>query len=771
MKRIFGSTFRFPYIEIAKIKSNPLQALKHLIMINIRFGKTAIFTALLLSSGLAFGQNVGIGTNTPDQSAKLHIEDSNRGLLIPNLNLTDVTVAAPVTAPATGLLVWNTNAGVTGGSGIGFYYWDGTVWQRLATGAATSDAWQLQGNGGTNASINFLGTTDATDMVFRTDGTENMRINFNGNVGIGTTSNAARLYTYVPGTDATTNYALYNYFDGGDAGTTYGIRNQNYGSGDGAKYGIYNNVNSEGTGTRYGIYSTTSLNSGSNSSGYGIINYLYPYGSSAQYGIYNYVSSSSATGTQYGQRNYLYLATANTNNAYGEYTYVDYSSGSRFGEYKQMNSSSTYNGNVYGDYNQVYGTGGGIHHGTYNEMDGSGSGDEYSVYNLMDGNGTGTKYGMYNEFTTNVTSTRYGVRNEFADANGTKYGMYNYFPSGSGTGTIYGVYNNIQNDANATKYGAYNYISGGDGALRGSYNSVYPATTNTSTIYGVYSYVSSNGTGTHYGGYFSAYGDNNRAVYGTNTHTTGWAGYYIGNFYADGNSIFNESGNLDHDFRIETDTRTHALFSDAGNDVIRFGYEFGSLNGNGSSVGGTTVEYLADFDNGSAEGSGIGIGSIEFLLDGSSRTKINNDFVPATHMIEDLGYTTTSEAWDDVYADNYVNVSDKRAKTDITNLSYGLTEVMAMRPVRYKLIDDPFQEPKLGLIAQEVLPLVSEAVKTHDHKILSEETGEYEEIELERMGMTYNSLIPVLIKAIQDQQEIIEKQEARIEALEAAISK
>ena len=335
------------------------------------------------------------------------------------------------------------------------------------------------------------------------------------------------------------------------------------------------------------------------------------------------------------------------------------------------------------------------------------------------------------------------------------------------------MYNNIAADGNATKYGAYNYISGGEGALRGSYNSVWPSSANTSTIYGVYGYVGSSGTGTHYGGYFSAYGDNNRAVYATNTHTTGWAGYFYGNFYADGNTIINESGTNNHDVRIETDTRTHAFFSDADLDAIKFGHQNSQLWDNGLTVGGTLVDYVVDFDHSDLtlwEGTAVGIGSIEYLLDGNNRTKINNAFVPTTHLLDDLGYSTTTEAWDDVYADNYVNVSDGRAKKDVVNLKYGLDEIMQMRPVAYTLKDDPFGETKLGLIAQEVLPLVKEAVKTHDWKP-DERTGpnQHKKVELERMGMTYNSLIPVLIKGMQEQQELIEEQNKKIEEMSAEL--
>lgn len=88
---------------------------------------------VILSFNFAISQNVGIGTATPDASAKLHVSSTNSGILVPNITLTDVSAAAPVTAPATGLLIWNTNASVTGGSGAGYYYWSGSSWTKLAS--------------------------------------------------------------------------------------------------------------------------------------------------------------------------------------------------------------------------------------------------------------------------------------------------------------------------------------------------------------------------------------------------------------------------------------------------------------------------------------------------------------------------------------------------------------------------------------------------------------------------------------------------------------
>jgi hypothetical protein len=72
---------------------------------------------------------VGIGTVTPNASSLLEISSNDKGILIPRVNLTNVTQITPiVSTPTKSLLVWNTNASVIGGAGEGFYFWDGTKW-------------------------------------------------------------------------------------------------------------------------------------------------------------------------------------------------------------------------------------------------------------------------------------------------------------------------------------------------------------------------------------------------------------------------------------------------------------------------------------------------------------------------------------------------------------------------------------------------------------------------------------------------------------------
>lgn len=68
--------------------------------------------------------------------------------------------------------------------------WNGSQW---TPSDGQSLFWGLTGNAGTNAAINFVGTTDANDLVLRTNNTEWARINTTGNVGIGITTPLAKL--------------------------------------------------------------------------------------------------------------------------------------------------------------------------------------------------------------------------------------------------------------------------------------------------------------------------------------------------------------------------------------------------------------------------------------------------------------------------------------------------------------------------------------------------------------------------------------------------
>jgi hypothetical protein len=146
----------------------------------------------LFGISAAFSQNVGIGTNTPNASAKLEISDANRGFLFPRVSLTATNVAAPVTAPANWLTVFNTNTAGSGSTAVspGLYYWDNTasLWVRITT---SNDAWLQDGN--TNAALKTIGTKNNFDLPFITNNTEQMRITSAGNLGVGTNAPAFKM--------------------------------------------------------------------------------------------------------------------------------------------------------------------------------------------------------------------------------------------------------------------------------------------------------------------------------------------------------------------------------------------------------------------------------------------------------------------------------------------------------------------------------------------------------------------------------------------------
>lgn len=141
---------------------------------------------LLFFVSLSFAQ-VGIGTTTPNGA--LDVTSTTQGFLLPRVALTASNVAAPVVNPAGGALANGTMVYNTATAGVfpnnvlpGYYYWNGSQWIRLNADAS----WVIHGNSGTDASINFIGTTDNVDFVTRTNNIERLRVKNDGNIGIGT---------------------------------------------------------------------------------------------------------------------------------------------------------------------------------------------------------------------------------------------------------------------------------------------------------------------------------------------------------------------------------------------------------------------------------------------------------------------------------------------------------------------------------------------------------------------------------------------------------
>ena len=106
----------------------------------------------------------------------------------------------------------------------------------------------------------------------------------------------------------------------------------------------------------------------------------------------------------------------------------------------------------------------------------------------------------------------------------------------------------------------------------------------------------------------------------------------------------------------------------------------------------------------------------------------------------------------------FSNASDERIKTDITETKYGLKTALSLKPVDYTMISN--QQRNVGFIAQDVQKLVPEAVSGLEGDLEKGET----------LSIAYTTLIPVLTKAIQEQNEMIKDLKMEIEILKKKAS-
>ncbi len=163
--------------------------------------------SLAFPASLVVAQNVGINADgaAPAVPAMLDIDvtalpvNAKKGLLVPRVALTAANNNAPIGATiVNSLLVYNT--ATAGGIGNevtpGYYYWDtpSARWRRLLNDAdVAGTAWELLGNAGTVATTNFLGTTDAVALRFRTQNFDRFEIT-QGTVGPAGTGGRLRAF-------------------------------------------------------------------------------------------------------------------------------------------------------------------------------------------------------------------------------------------------------------------------------------------------------------------------------------------------------------------------------------------------------------------------------------------------------------------------------------------------------------------------------------------------------------------------------------------------
>lgn len=104
-------------------------------MRNIKHKAKLFGLIFMMIGGNAFAQT-GIGTTTPNASAKLDVYSTNKGFLPPRVTLTSATDAVTIASPAEGLLVYNLGSV---GLQAGYYYWNGANWATIATATSAGN--------------------------------------------------------------------------------------------------------------------------------------------------------------------------------------------------------------------------------------------------------------------------------------------------------------------------------------------------------------------------------------------------------------------------------------------------------------------------------------------------------------------------------------------------------------------------------------------------------------------------------------------------------
>ena len=226
---------------------------------------------------------------------------------------------------------------------------------------------------------------------------------------------------------------------------------------------------------------------------------------------------------------------------------------------------------------------------------------------------------------------------------------------------------------------------------------------------------------------------------------------------------------------------TFALYSNtSGTDNTAVGYGALARNTTGqynSAIGESALYYNSGSYN-TADGynalgnnyagtfnTAIGYTALSAAANGSNNIGVgNNAQVPAAGGNNQIRMGNTSITYAGVQV-AWSITSDKRWKSEIKTSNLGLNFVKALNPVCYVRKNDETKKTEYGFIAQEVEALLNASGAGNNGIITKDDEG--------LLSMRYNDLIAPMVKAIQEQQGMIEllktqnkELEVRLKALE-----
>ena len=319
----------------------------------------------------------GIGTTSPNASSLLEVKSTTKGVLFPRMTLSQRNA---IVSPATGLLIYQTD------NTPGYYYYNGSGWNREVTSAASRTLNNLCSPTAVNQSL-FPLTSGAITLGSANLGWKNLYLTnalyLNGSIIL-----------HAPGTE--------NLFTGINAGNTFLSGNYNTGAGSNALNHLTSGSFNMGSGA-YALYSNTSGSLNTASGYYSLYSNTYGFNNTAS-------GDFSLSSNNYGVNN----------TATGDHSLFQNTSGN----YNTAIGDNALNVTTSADYNTALGSSAGSFHnnGYYNVFLGfntHANGDGY--YNVIAigqgtvctapsqvtiGNGATTSYRAYANW-TNISDGRY----------------------------------------------------------------------------------------------------------------------------------------------------------------------------------------------------------------------------------------------------------------------------------------------------------------------------------------------------------------------------
>ncbi len=200
---------------------------------------------------------------------------------------------------------------------------------------------------------------------------------------------------------------------------------------------------------------------------------------------------------------------------------------------------------------------------------------------------------------------------------------------------------------------------------------------------------------------------------------------------------------------------------------------------NGDGTGNRTG--VSGIANGTATGLIIGVNGMANSITGSNAYGVRGEVIGNSDGINRYAVYGTApinsgESWaiygngDLYYTGSFTAPSDARLKSNIQQAPDLLSKVMQLKVKTYDYNTAAFphihlsQGKQFGFIAQELNTIFPEVVKEQHHTFVSKDNPE-EVIEEDLLGVEYMELIPILTKALQEQQVQIEALKAEVAAL------